>query len=445
MRVPGIHPLASRHRRPWRALVASLACSGLLGGVVVGTASADGVGDQAAKVQQISDQLDSIANRIGQLDEDYGAAQDKKDGLDVEIAASQAKVDAEQTQLNALQSTLTQIAVEKYTSGKSTQLSPLFSDPSSYSDAQQRDELSRLSINSGAGDVDEMQALATSLAKEKANLERKQAQAVALVTSLASKKDQAVKLEADYKDQFSAAQAKYGDLVQQEQVRRAAAAVAKANQIAQQQQASDAAAAQAKADAQAAANAANAAKAANAASTKPPTTTSKPAPAGTSAGRGGGGAATGGDTGAAAAGGDTGTTTPAADNSGAGGGSGSSTPPPSSKAGIAVSAAYGQLGVPYQFAAESPGVAFDCSGLTKFAWGRAGVSLPHQSTQQYAVTPHITQAEIQPGDLVFYHSPIGHVAIYIGGGQIIHSPRTGDVVNITTVNWGNVVGISRPG
>jgi cell wall-associated NlpC family hydrolase len=83
--------------------------------------------------------------------------------------------------------------------------------------------------------------------------------------------------------------------------------------------------------------------------------------------------------------------------------------------------------------------------LTKYAWGVAGVGLPHQSAQQYAVTPHVTQAQIQPGDLLYYHSPIGHVAIYIGGGMLIHAPRTGDVVKVASVNWGNVVGISRPG
>ena len=114
-------------------------------------------------------------------------------------------------------------------------------------------------------------------------------------------------------------------------------------------------------------------------------------------------------------------------------------------AGIAVNAAMGQLGVPYRFAAESPGVAFDCSGLTKYAWGQAGVYLPHQSAAQYASIPHISQSEIQPGDLIFYKTPIGHVAIYIGGGSMIHAPRTGDVVKVAAVNWAKVVGIGRPG
>jgi cell wall-associated NlpC family hydrolase len=73
------------------------------------------------------------------------------------------------------------------------------------------------------------------------------------------------------------------------------------------------------------------------------------------------------------------------------------------------------------------------------------VSLPHQSAQQYAATPHVSRDQIQPGDLLYYHTPIGHVAIYIGNNSLIHAPRTGDVVKIAPVNWANVVGISRPG
>lgn len=114
-------------------------------------------------------------------------------------------------------------------------------------------------------------------------------------------------------------------------------------------------------------------------------------------------------------------------------------------AGTAISAAQGQLGVAYQFARSEPGVAFDCSGLTKYAWGKAGVSLPHQSRQQYAVTPHVPKDQAQPGDLIFYHAPIGHVAIYLGGGMLIHAPASGDVVKISSVNWSKVVGVSRPG
>ena len=125
---------------------------------------------------------------------------------------------------------------------------------------------------------------------------------------------------------------------------------------------------------------------------------------------------------------------------------GSDSPPPvSSRAQIAVAAAKSQLGVRYQFAMSSPGVAFDCSGLTAYAWAQAGVSLPHQSAQQYASTPHIPLADLQPGDLLVYYSPISHVALYIGNGQVIQAPAPGKFVEIVGVDWSKVVGASRPG
>ena len=111
----------------------------------------------------------------------------------------------------------------------------------------------------------------------------------------------------------------------------------------------------------------------------------------------------------------------------------------------AVAAALSQVGVPYVWGAASPGSGFDCSGLTKWAWGRAGVSLPHQSGQQSATVPHVPIDQAQPGDLIFYYSPIGHVGIYVGGGQMIHAPQTGSVVSVVTVRWNKVVGVGRPG
>ena len=101
--------------------------------------------------------------------------------------------------------------------------------------------------------------------------------------------------------------------------------------------------------------------------------------------------------------------------------------------------------MPYKFAQSSPGVAFDCSGLTSYAWGVAGVGLPHQSAAQFASTPHVPVADAQPGDLIFYYSPISHVGIYLGGGQMIHAPFSGSVVSIAVVHWDKVVGVSRPG
>jgi len=110
-----------------------------------------------------------------------------------------------------------------------------------------------------------------------------------------------------------------------------------------------------------------------------------------------------------------------------------------------VNAALSQQGVPYQYATSKPGVSFDCSGLTAYAWGAAGVYLPHQSRAQYASIPHVSKGNAQPGDLLFYYSPISHVGVYLGNGQLVHAPNTGSVVKIASVNWGKVSGVGRPG
>ncbi len=112
-------------------------------------------------------------------------------------------------------------------------------------------------------------------------------------------------------------------------------------------------------------------------------------------------------------------------------------------AGQAVKFAYAQIGKPYQWAADGPG-SFDCSGLTMAAWRAAGVSLPHNSAEQYAAVAHISKSDLQPGDLVFYYSPIHHVAIYIGDGHIIHAPRVGEDVQIASIGTAPIHGYGRP-
>ena len=118
--------------------------------------------------------------------------------------------------------------------------------------------------------------------------------------------------------------------------------------------------------------------------------------------------------------------------------------PASSKAGAAIRAALSQLGVRYRFGSKAPGVSFDCSGLTSWAWGVAGVGIPRTSRTQYAGLTRIPTSAIQPGDLIFSGYPIHHVAMYLGNGQMVHAPRTGDVVKVSAVYWSRVVGVVRP-
>lgn len=118
--------------------------------------------------------------------------------------------------------------------------------------------------------------------------------------------------------------------------------------------------------------------------------------------------------------------------------------PPSSRASVAIKAALSQLGVRYVFGAKSPGNAFDCSGLTSYSWGVAGLGIPRTSRTQYAGLNHVPTAAAAPGDLIFSGYPIHHVGIYLGNGQMVHAPRTGDVVKISAVSWSKVVGVARP-
>jgi peptidoglycan DL-endopeptidase CwlO len=119
-------------------------------------------------------------------------------------------------------------------------------------------------------------------------------------------------------------------------------------------------------------------------------------------------------------------------------------PAPNANAQAAIDAAYSMIGVPYQFGGSSPESGFDCSGFTMWSWAHAGVSLPHSSEMQYAVLPHVAQSDLQPGDLVFFYSPIHHVGMYVGGGRMIDSPYTGTVVQVRAVEWSVYVGAARP-
>lgn len=118
-----------------------------------------------------------------------------------------------------------------------------------------------------------------------------------------------------------------------------------------------------------------------------------------------------------------------------------SVPAVSGKAGVAVKYAYGAIGTPYVWAAEGPS-GYDCSGLTLAAWRAAGESLPHNAAMQWDVVSHISRSQLQPGDLVFY-SGLGHVALYVGSGKVIHAPTFGESVELAGVDMMSPYGYGR--
>ena len=118
--------------------------------------------------------------------------------------------------------------------------------------------------------------------------------------------------------------------------------------------------------------------------------------------------------------------------------------PASGRAAAAVSYAMAQVGKAYVYGAAGPS-AFDCSGLTMMAWAQAGVALPHSSGAQYSSGPHIAESDLQPGDLVFYYSPISHVGMYIGNGMIVNAENPGSGIRVTSLHTMPYVGAVRPG
>jgi cell wall-associated NlpC family hydrolase len=105
----------------------------------------------------------------------------------------------------------------------------------------------------------------------------------------------------------------------------------------------------------------------------------------------------------------------------------------SAAARTAVSTALGQLGDPYSWGAAGPG-AFDCSGLTQYAYAAAGVSLPHSSRMQSQMGTSVPASAMAPGDLLFFFSPVSHVAMYVGNGRMVHASTYGQPVKVVPVS-----------
>jgi peptidoglycan DL-endopeptidase CwlO len=115
------------------------------------------------------------------------------------------------------------------------------------------------------------------------------------------------------------------------------------------------------------------------------------------------------------------------------------------QAGKAVAFAYAQLGKPYAWGATGPD-SYDCSGLAQAAWAAAGVSIPRTTYDDWASLPHVPSSSMQPGDLILF-SGESHVAIYVGGGEIIDAPQTGsNVERVPLAGWyaSNEDGVVRP-
>jgi peptidoglycan DL-endopeptidase CwlO len=371
-------------------------------------AGADPVGDKQRQVQQIADKIEQLSNRAADLGEALNGAQLALDSAQADVKAAEDKLDGLEQKLGTMRSALSSFALKAYVyADQSSGLVGLLSGSSITDGAAQRAGYQNVALGANIDMTDQVQAVIEDVHSQQVVLNARKQKAAQLADGFASAKKQAEQALTQQQQAQVKVKGDLATLLVQEQQRRAAAA-------------------------DAAAQAAQKVVAAPASPATGTTTGPKPAPA-------------------AAAPPKAAAPTPAASPAQGNAQKLVSKPTPappqidipatSPGAAIAVRAALSQVGKGYRFAAAGPD-AYDCSGLTMWAWAQAGVSLPHYSKAQYESLPHVPLNALQPGDLVFFYSAVSHVGIYIGGGQMVDAANP--ALGVRVAGIGNPIGAARP-
>ena len=375
-----------------RVAVPALAVVAVLSSTVIGLArpaAGDAISDAKAKAAAIEAQLSQAQNEMSALSQQYDQAKYHLSQINSSITTTQANIASDQKQVTKDKATLAKAAVANYISdGSASAQNPIFSGNEETLGATT--EYNQIAEGDISLAVDNLHTAESQLNTQESQLQGEQTQAqnqVSVEQNAVAQNQQAISSQ---QQALSQEQGQIATLIQQQQQAELAAAeqAAKAKQAAAQAAVTAAATAQ-----QQSAGAAAAPAAALSQAAPPPT---------------------------------------------AAGGAG------------AVQAAESQIGVPYVWGGESPkGSAdpgFDCSGLTAWSWGQAGVGLPHYSGAQMADSTPVPISDLQPGDLLFY-GPGGseHVAMYVQPGEMIEAPYTGATVWLTSLRLGDgFVGAGRP-
>ena len=372
------------HLRPVAAL-AALLLAALAAGLAPGSAAADHLADVRAQADKAQAELDSLNSQIEVAAERYNAAQVKLDETNSKISENRKLLDASRHNLKVSRAELSAMLVDAYRQGDPDLVAMLL-NANSIDDVVDQTRFVQRATSHAAQVVADVRTYTHDVKRREVALERERSSRQDQLAQRKSEEDAVKAALADRQALLDSLSTEISQILEQ----RAAARRAQAAQLA------------AGADAvlqEAAAAAANQDLAI-------------------------GGSADGGsaDTGVAI-----------------------SAPPSSSVGAAAVQAALSQLGVPYVWAGADPSTGFDCSGLVMWAYAQVGVSLPHYSGAQYAMGTPVPLDQLQPGDLISFGGS-SHIAMYIGNGQIVEAPQTGDVVKIAMLaDHGGIDGAVRIG
>ncbi|MEP6299339.1 MAG: hypothetical protein ABJ382_18605, partial [Ilumatobacter sp.] len=190
-------------------------------------ASASPVDQKRAEVEDIVDQLEQLEEKALEIGEDYVEAVQEKEQLDQEIVDLEARIAVKETELGELRADLGDMAVRSFVGSGTTPLGPLFEDAADVNDVLQRDELARVALSAGDVTTDELDAFVDDLEEDRTTLDEKVEEAEALAASLVDAQAETEKLTGEYQQARIDAEAELGDLIAEEEARRAAESAAR--------------------------------------------------------------------------------------------------------------------------------------------------------------------------------------------------------------------------
>lgn len=410
-----------------RRAAAGLALGLVAAALPCAPASADGLQDKQRQADALAAKIERLQSAAELLTEDYNATQVELQQAEQEVNSAKTRLTEQEADLSALRAQMSRFALNSYVyADQSTGVATLLDPATLAGEAAGRSGYAAVAMGANVDISDQLRAKLEDARRQQAALETNQKRLKRLSSTVAKQRSDVDKATKAAEGALGSVRGELVELVAEAERRREEEAAAAQQAAIERQQAEATAAAQAAATEAARA----AARAAGTPSSTGPASSAATRP--TSANRSASRTTLAPPTGRTPAAPAPPAPAPALP-----------VPPPSAGAAGAVRAALSQVGGRYVAFAASPSTGFDCSGLTMWAWGQAGVSLPHYSRAQYASLPHVPLDQLQPGDLIFSGSPIHHVGMYVGGGQMVHAASSRWGIIVSPIR--NVVGAARPG